>query len=103
MGKYKVIISQKAVNMLKEHILFLAQVDKNAAEKTRVKLISAFTSLEEMPNRYPLFNAPYIPKNRYRKMYVENWYLVLYQVKESIVYVDYVVDCRRDYQWLQKD
>ncbi len=86
--------------MLREHIAFTANVNKNAAVNTKNKLIEAFKSLEQTPNRYPFFNEEYITKNKYHKMYVEKWYLVLYQIKDEIVYVDYVIDCRKDYRWL---
>jgi len=35
-------------------------------------------------------------------MFVEKWYLILYQIKEQTVYVDYIVDCRQNYSWLVK-
>ena len=35
-------------------------------------------------------------------MFVENRYMVLYQVKDNNIYVDYIVDCRQDYEWLIK-
>lgn len=100
MQNYNVIISRRAADMLREHIAFTANVNKNAAVNTKNKLIEAFKSLEQMPNRYPFFNEEYITKNKYHKMYVEKWYLVLYQIKDEIVYVDYVIDCRKDYRWL---
>ena len=33
-------------------------------------------------------------------MYVEKWYLVLYQILDDTVYVEYILDCRKDYHWL---
>jgi len=102
MQKYNVIVSQRAENMLKEHIAFLASANKSAARNTRDRLIDAFNSLESMPNRFPFFNEEYITPNKYHKMYVENWYLVLYQVKDDTVFIDYVIDCRQDYDWLIK-
>ncbi len=102
MKKFKVIVSQKTLDMLKEHIAFIANVDKKVARKTKNKLIDAFHSLEEMPQRYPFFNEKYIPSNKYHKMYVEKWYLVLYQIKDDTVYIDFVLDCRKDYTWLIK-
>ncbi|MGN0485697.1 MAG: type II toxin-antitoxin system RelE/ParE family toxin [Acutalibacteraceae bacterium] len=102
MQKYHVIVSQKAADMLKEHISFLASVNKNAAKNTKARLIEAFHSLEQMPNRFPFFNAEFITPNKYHKMYVENWYLVLYQIKDNDVFIDYVVDCRQGYDWLIK-
>ena len=100
--KYKVMISDRAKEMLGMHIRFLAQVHKPAAIKLKNRLIEEIRSLQDMPHRYPFFNENFIPANKYHKLYVENWYLVLYQVKDDTVYVDWIVDCRQDYQWLIK-
>lgn len=98
--KYKVIISDRAKQMLGAHVRFLAQVNKPAASKLKSRLIENIRSLQEMPQRYPFFNEDHMTPNKYHKMYVENWFLVLYQVKDDTVYVDWIVDCRRDYEWL---
>lgn len=100
--KYKVIISDRAKQNLVTLLSFLAQINKPAAQKLKSRLISEIRSLEEMPQRYPFFQADYIPVNKYHKLYVENWYLVLYQIKDDTVYVDWILDCRQDYQWLLK-
>ena len=100
--EYKVIVSDKASHMLASHIRFIAQVNKNAAKKTKENLLNAFHSLSEFPERFPFFNEPYIIFNKYHKMFVEKWYLVLYQIKDNTVYIDYVLDCRKEYNWLIK-
>ena len=100
--KYKVIISERAKEMLGMHIRFLAQVNKPAAKKLKDRLVAEMRSLQELPQRYPFFQENYIPPNKYHKLYVENWYLVLYQIKDDTVFVDWIVDCRQDYQWLIK-
>lgn len=100
--KYKVIISDRAKEMLSMHIRFLAQINKTPATKLKSRLVEEIRSLQDMPQRYPFFNENYIPANKYHKLYVESWYLVLYQIKDDTVYVDWIVDCRQDYQWLLK-
>ena len=100
--KYKVIISDRTKEMLSMHIRFLAQINKTAATKLKSRLVEEIRSLQDMPQRYPFFNENYIPANKYHKLYVENWYLVLYQIRDDTVYVDWIVDCRQDYQWLLK-
>lgn len=100
--KYNVIISDRAKEMLGLHIRFLAQVNRAAAVKLKNRLIEEIRSLQGMPQRYPFFNEAYIPANKYHKLYVENWYLVLYQIRDDTVYVDWIVDCRQDYSWLLK-
>lgn len=97
---YRVVVSDRAKEMLEMHIRFMAQVNKTAAAAKKRQLMSALRSLETMPERFQFFEAPYVLPNKYRKMFVEKYYLVLYQVRESTVYVDYILDCRKDYRWL---
>jgi len=98
--KYKVIVSDRARQMLAGHILFLAQKSTAAARKTKNDLIDAIRSLSIMPERFPYLTAEFIPLNKYHKMFVEKYYLILYQIKDKTVFVDYIVDCRQDYEWL---
>ena len=98
--KYKVIVSDRAKRMLGAHIRFMAQVNKDAASTKKKQIISAIRSLNYMPQRFPFFEEAYIPPNKYHKMFIEKWYLVLYQIQDDTVYVDYIVDCRKDYNWL---
>ena len=100
--KYKIIISDRAKEMLGMHIRFLAQVNKAGAVKLKQRLLEQIRTLEEMPQRYPFLNDTYLPANKYHKLYVENWYFVLYQIRDTTIYVDWIVDCRQDYQWLMK-
>ena len=99
---YKVVISDRAREMLGLHIRFLAQINKSAAVKLKNRFLEDMNSLKEFPQRYPFFNEEYIPANKYHKLYVENWFLVLYQVKDDTVYVDWILDCRQEYRWLLK-
>ena len=98
--KYKVIISDRAKRMLGNHIRFMAQVNKDAAKEKKKEIMKALRSLAYMPHRFPFFEEMYIPPNKYHKMFVEKWYLVLYQIKDDTVYVDYILDCRKDYNWI---
>ena len=82
--KYNVIVSDRARKMLGTHMRFMAQVDKAAAAVKKKELIAAMRSLEYMPQRFPFFEEPYIPPNKYHKMFVQKWYLVLYQIKDDI-------------------
>lgn len=98
--RYSVIISDRAKSMLGVQLKFIARVNKDAALKTKEDLIDAILSLQQMPQRFPFFEAPYIPPNKYHKLFVPKWYLVVYQIRDDTVYVDYIVDCRKDYGWL---
>lgn len=100
--RYTVIISDRAKQMLGQHIRFLAQVNKEAAAELKKRFLTEFRSLESCPQRYPFFSADFIPPNKYHKLYIKNWFLVLYQIKDNTVYIDWIVDCRQDYSWLLK-
>ncbi len=98
--KYKVIVSDRAKRMLGTHMRFMAQVSKEAAVAKKKELIAAMRSLSQTPQRFPFFEEMYITPNKYHKMFVEKWYLILYQIQDDTVYVDYILDCRKDYSWL---
>lgn len=95
--KYRVIISDRAKTMLGTHIRFISQINKQAAIEKKKDIMAAMRSLSEMPQRFPFFDAPYIRPNKYHKMFIEGWYLVLYQIQDDTVYVEYILDCRMDY------
>ncbi|MFI3170678.1 MAG: type II toxin-antitoxin system RelE/ParE family toxin [Faecalibacterium sp.] len=98
--KYQVIVSDRASRMLIEQVAFMARVNASAANKVKQALLKALRSLETFPKRNPFFNEAYIPSNKYHKMYVEKYYLVLYQIIDTNVFVDYILDCRKEYDWL---
>ena len=98
--QYKVIVSDRARQMLAGHVRFLAQKSSTATRRVKNDLMDAIRSLHQMPERFPFLPAEFIPPNKYHKMFIEKWYLILYQIKDQTVYVDYIVDCRQDYGWL---
>ncbi len=98
--QYNVIVSDRVRQMLASYVRFLAQKNPAGARKAKNDLMDAISSLRQMLERYPFLAAEFIPLNKYHKMFVEKWYLVLYQIKDQTVYVDYIVDCRQDYEWL---
>lgn len=100
MKPYNSIVSDEAVRQSGACVMFLADKDIAAAQRLRKRLIDGIRSLASMPERYPFFNEPYIPANKYHKMFLEPYYLILYQIRDQTVFVDYVIDGRQDYQWL---
>ena len=77
--------------MLGTHIRFMAQVNKDAAKAKKQELMEAMRSLERMPQRFPFFEEAYIPTNKYHKMFVAKWYLVLYQIQDDTVKTEYQI------------
>ncbi len=100
--KYKIIVSDRAKRMLGIHIRFMSQINKEAAVAKKREIMTSIRSLCQTPQRFPFFEELYIPPNKYHKMFIEKWYLVLYQIRDDTVYVDYILDCRKDYSWLFK-
>lgn len=97
---YTVIVSDRAKRMLASHIRFLANVSKDAAVEKKTQLVREIRSLSKLPHRFPFFEAEFMPANKYHKMFIANWYLILYQIQDDTAYVDYILDCRKDYGWL---
>lgn len=93
-SNYRVIVSERAKQMLVSYAAFLAQVSPEAAERLTV-------SLETMPQRCPWFSGEHIPQHTYRFILFEKRYMLLFQIVDNTVYADYVVDCRQDYSWLK--
>ena len=100
MEQHKVIVADRAKTMIGKHIKFLAQVNPAAARDTKKRLLTAIRSLSHMPERFPYLDEEFVPRGKYHKLFVDNWYLILYQIKGATVYVDCIVDCRQDYGWL---
>ncbi len=99
--KYKVVVSFRARTMLGDHLRFLGRVSKAAAEAKRKAIMERLHTLEYMPERYPyLQGEPPIPAETFRRMFLEDWYLALYQIKGNTVCVSYILDCRQKFPWL---
>ena len=65
--QYKVIVSDRARQMLAGHIHFSAQKSPPAARKAKNDLMNAIRSLSIMPERFPFLTAEFIPVNKYHK------------------------------------
>ncbi|MBS3977903.1 MAG: type II toxin-antitoxin system RelE/ParE family toxin [Syntrophomonadaceae bacterium] len=98
--RYDIVVSDEATQMLVSHARFLAQVSESAALRLMETFYEKAKSLEVFPERNPWLKDPLIPTGKYRKLLFEKRYLLIYQIKENVVYVDAVVDTRQDYGWL---
>ena len=81
--QYKVIVSERARQMLAGHVRFLVQKSPAAVRSVKNDLMDAIRSLYQMPERFPFLDVEFIPLNKYHKMFVEKWYLILYQIKNQ--------------------
>lgn len=101
-SKYRVEVSARASQMMAEHTAFVARVNVTAARNLVAAFRKAANSLSEMPMRCAWLTAEYIPYNKYRFLVFAERYMLIFQIRDDVVYVDYVLDCRRDYSWLLK-
>lgn len=99
-SKYRVIVSATGTQMLDFTCCILAQTSLEAAECLTVEFEKTAHSLEVMPQRCPWLTGEYIPRKAYRFILFEKRYMIIFQIVDDIVYADYVVDCRQDYNWL---
>ena len=97
---YKVRISEEAQRGLGRIVSFVALNSIQAARVLKKDIIAEISSLKLFPERTPFLEGEFIPFNKYHKLVVRRNYLVLYQIKDDTVLVDYVIDCRQDYKWL---
>ena len=97
---YKVKISEEAQRGLGRIVSFIALNIIQAARLLKKDLVAEISSLKLLPERTPFLEGEFIPFNKYHKLVVRRNYLVIYQIKDDTVLVDYVIDCRQDYQWL---
>lgn len=99
-NKYRVIVSERAAQMLVSHAAFIAQISPEAANRMTAEFQKTASSLESMPQRCSWLSGDYIPKNTYRFILFEKRYMIVFQIIDDVVYVDFVIDCRQDYGWL---
>ena len=65
-NKHRMIVSERATQMLVSHAAFLAQVSPEAAEQLTIEFEKTANFLELMPQRCPWLTGEYIPRNAYR-------------------------------------
>ena len=81
-------------------VSFVALNSIQAARVLKKDIIAEISSLKLFPEKTPFLEGEFIPFNKYHKLVVRRNYLVIYQIKDDTVLVDYVIDCRQDYEWL---
>ena len=61
-----------------------------------VSMLLILARLEENPFQFPVDLEIDLPGRTYRKAIFAKWFKVLFQVKYQRVYIDGIIDCRRD-------
>lgn len=95
MTRYKVIVSKHVGEHLLEHISFISNVSLVAARDFISEYEEIINRLEDNPYEFQV-DTSFENTYGYRRAIFAKWYKCLFVVEESIVYVDYVVDCRQE-------
>ena len=96
MKKYRILVSPAANDRMYDHFRFLAQVSEKAAHDLLAKLIKDIKSLENMPQRNPYFDRPYLEQGKYRYMLSFRRYRIVYQIIMDSIFIEDIQDCRQD-------
>ena len=82
---YKVIVSERAQQMLLKHTAYLGNKDLDSAEELKKRLLHGLRSLETMPSRYPFLEDQFIPSIDIAKCTLKNgtWFCIRYAIKMS--------------------
>ena len=92
---YQVIVDPAANDRMYEHFEFMARVSEAAAYKLLDGLLTSIRSLENMPQRNPVYTRPYLASDKYRYMISCGRYRIVYQIEGNTVFVDDIQDCRQ--------
>lgn len=97
--QYKLLVSPAFSSMLSQHVAFIAIKNISAGKRLHKAMIESINSLATFPERYPVFEHHNLTF-QFRKMFVPNWYLVIYEVTDDTVKIQYMIDCRQENSWL---
>ncbi|MCL2337790.1 MAG: type II toxin-antitoxin system RelE/ParE family toxin [Firmicutes bacterium] len=94
--QYKVVVHEKAGQMLYAHVRFLANVSISAARRLRTMLYESLSSLEIMPQRCPIYRTRRT-SDIYHQLVVGR-YIVIFSIDEQkkMVTVQYILDSRQE-------
>jgi len=99
MSAYNVTLSRRANNMLIAHTEFLARVSIPATRKLLKEFRKVTKTLEDNPLQYPFadeMDVPGISLETYRKCLFDGRYKAICLVDGDMVYIDAIIDCRRE-------
>lgn len=96
MRKYKVVTAPYLGDMLLEHVRFISNVSIPAARRFRAEFAQLVRRIGENPYQFPALDDPNLPRDTYRKALFAKWYKAVFYVEGEVVYIDAVVDGRRE-------
>jgi len=100
MSEYKISWRPEALQDVSEHILFLLNVNTQAAIDLKKQLFDGVNSLKEFPERSPILEMPNNSPLEIRKKVINKRYLVLYAIQNKEVEIYRVLDSRKKFEYL---
>lgn len=97
---YDVKITSTAWEQMVEHARFLANVSTESANRLVDEFVESTNTLAQMPERCSWFEHDAIPFQKYRKIFFGKYYMALFEIRGSVVFITSAIDCRQDYSWL---
>lgn len=100
--KYNIVISNDAVDALDRHAEYLSRVCKATAFELVDTILADIESLGALPDRCPWYENRFIQSNRHRKLLSSKRYLIIFEIDQDTVFVDYIIDCRQNNnEWMK--
>lgn len=96
MPRYKLIVSEDLGSQLEEHLAFIKRVSFPAARRFLREYISTTKEIVENPYMFPICDDSVLPEGIYRRALFGKWYKIYYYIEDTTVYIDAVVDGRRN-------
>lgn len=94
--RYLVKVSAGVRGEMLEQTAFIGRASIQAVRRYHREYQKVLRRLEENPFQFPVDLSIDLPDRTYRKALFAKWFKVIFQVKGDRVYVDHVIDCRRD-------
>ncbi|SEW27563.1 hypothetical protein SAMN05216413_1798 [Ruminococcaceae bacterium KH2T8] len=95
MTRYRVVLSRRVAKNLIEHVRFISKVNTKASERFVREYEKVISRLGDDPYQFQV-DTSFHNVDGYRRAVFAKWYKCLFIVDGSVIYVDSVVDCRRD-------
>ncbi|USF27679.1 hypothetical protein N510_002636 [Firmicutes bacterium ASF500] len=96
MHSYRLKIHPRVSGQLEKHAEFIARVSRPAAVRFRTEFKKTLIRLVENPYLFPLLESDYQSEDFYRKALFGKWYKVIFYVEADVIYLDAVIDGRRE-------
>ncbi|MBR1497457.1 MAG: type II toxin-antitoxin system RelE/ParE family toxin [Oscillospiraceae bacterium] len=96
MKRYKVVLHPRVSRQLALHAAYIARVSKSAAIRFRREFEEIIRRMEVNPMLFPPYDTAPPRKETYRKALFAVWYKAIFSVEDNTVYIDAVIDGRRD-------